>query len=81
LGRGDPVLAEHAHQGVHVASGERIALIQAVPDVVGRLSPGCPNVNWLWTLAAHEALVVLGLVLEELLDECVLLVLERLEVW
>jgi hypothetical protein len=55
-------------------------LIATFLDVVGGLVPGRPKVNTLRHLAAHEALVVLGLVLEELLDEGVLLVLVRLKV-
>jgi hypothetical protein len=76
----ESVLAKHAHQCVHVASGKRVALIAALLDVLCCLVPGRSKVNTLWHLAAHEALVVLGLVLEELLDECILLVLVRLEV-
>jgi hypothetical protein len=80
LWRSESVLAEHAHQSIHVASGERVALIAAILDVLWCLVPGRSKVNTLRLLAAHEALVVLGLVLEELLDEGVLLVLVRLKV-
>jgi len=73
-------LAEHAHQRVHVASGERVALIAAILNVLCGLVPCSPQVHTLRPLATHQALVVLGLVLEELLDECILLVLVRLEV-